>query len=189
LTLKNGATMCEEGDAGRGMLWMARSLEKCPDTAPELQRRIETALASAGATVHTLETVFPSAGQTVATFSPDGKTLLFGGGKEAWLVDLATRQRRGTRSADIRPLSGGDFSPDSTHFVTSTMGGVVRIGAVATGEDIGPAILHNGTAKSVAFSRDGKSVLVAAQFGLSLQSYDVATRQPASRFSSATGGN
>src|SRR5262249_14875231 len=37
LTLRNGVGLSEEGDAGRGVLWMARSLAMCPDSAPTVQ--------------------------------------------------------------------------------------------------------------------------------------------------------
>ncbi len=178
LTFQKGTAFSNEGDAGRGMLWMARGLDICPESASNLERAIRSALASAAATVHTLESVFLVSGQGVlATFSPDGKTLLFGG-KGASLIDAATGQPRGVFQNSVRPVSGGDFSPDGGLFVTSTMGGVIRVADATSGEDIGPTITHRGTVKSVVFSPDGKTLLAAAQFGLSLQCYDVGTRRP-----------
>ena len=94
LLFKNGVALCEEGEAGRGMLWMARSLARSPDSAAGLQRTVRTALPSAAATVHALEAVFSFPNQTIVTaFSPDGKTL-FLGGKNARLVDVDTGRPR-----------------------------------------------------------------------------------------------
>jgi WD40 repeat protein len=182
LLFQDGAALCEGGDAGRGVLRMARGLATCPASAPDLARAIRTGLSSNALRLHTLEAVFgfPSA-QVLVAFSPDGKALLFGGGKLTRRVDVATGRPRGPDQASDRPVSGGGFSPDGKLFVTSTMGGTVRVADTATGDDVGPPILVKATVKSVTFSPDGKSLLVAAQFGETkesmLRSYDVATRQ------------
>ncbi len=178
LILRKGAALCEAGDAGRGVLWMARGLEVCPDSAPDARRSIRAALSSAVATLHTLEAVYsyPDA-NGIAAFSPDGKTLLLGL-KEAVLVDMATGQRRFDPQPAESYISGGAFSPDGTLFVTATQAGLIRAASVATGEDVGPPMHHKGTIKSVVFSPDGKTLLVAAQSGTALQCYDLATRQP-----------
>jgi eukaryotic-like serine/threonine-protein kinase len=183
LLFQDGAALGEGGDAGRGVLWMARSLATCPESAPDLQRAIRTGLSSNATRLHTLEAVFafPSA-QILVAFSPDGKTLLFGGGKLTRRVEVATGRPRGPDQASDRPVSGGGFSPDGKLFVTSTMGGTVRVADTATGDDVGAAINVKATVKSVTFSPDGESLLVAAQFGgateTMLRRYDVATRQP-----------
>ena len=44
MTLKTGVSLYEQGDGGRGMLWMSRSLAICPASEPNLQRAIRTAL-------------------------------------------------------------------------------------------------------------------------------------------------
>jgi WD40 repeat protein/tRNA A-37 threonylcarbamoyl transferase component Bud32 len=180
MIFRKGADLCEEGDAGRGILWMAHSLSVCPESAHDLDRTIRTGLSSAAVKLHTLESVHASPTPIVAAaFSPDGKTVLVGG-KDAYLLETGTWKRRGDAQAAVREISGGAFSPDGKLFVTSTMGGIVRVGDGTTGKDVGPAIHHPGTAKSVVFSPDGKTILVGAQFGVTLQGYDVKTRQPIS---------
>ena len=75
-------------------------------------------------------------------------------------------------------MSGGAFRSDGKLFVTSDMGGAIRFADASTGEAVGSAVRHSGVVKSVAFSPDGKTVVVAAQFGVSLQCYDVDSRRP-----------
>jgi WD40 repeat protein len=195
----DGVTLCEQGEGGRGLLLLALSLENCPDSAPALQRAIRTALASAATRLHTLEAAFPSPAPTIVTaISPDGKHAVLGG-RNTFLVDLDSGERRFVQvSLDDNEISGAAFSPGNGKlFATSTMrsgkdkkgGGVVRIADTATGEAVGDPFIHpDGTVKSVAFSPDGKTLLVGAhpdkkplagaQPGTSLQCYAVATRQP-----------
>jgi WD40 repeat protein/serine/threonine protein kinase len=181
LLCHDGAARCEDGDAGRGMLRMAQGLATCPDSAPDLRRAIRTALSSYALRLHTLEAVFPlPTVQILVAFSPDGKTLLFGGDQIARRLDVASGRPLGRDQTHDRPVSGGGFSPDGKLFVTSTMGGTVRVADAATGDDVGAAINVEATVKSVTFSPDGKSLLVAAQFGATtLRCYDLATRRPA----------
>jgi WD40 repeat protein len=186
LLLKNGATLAVEGEAGRGILWMARSLDQCPNSAPDLNRAIRMALASAAAKLHTLQSAFPAPAPTiVSAISPDGKTVLLGG-KNTYVVEVDSGKLRFIQDSESE-VSGGAFSPgDGKLFATSTMrsgkdrreGGLVRVGDSITGADIGRPIVHPVTVKCVVFSPDGKKLLVAAQSGKSLQCYDLATREP-----------
>src|SRR5262249_5921583 len=133
LIFEKGAALCEQGDAGRGLLLLARSLEKCPASAvgnalrgvPErhgwrsLQRAIRVALPSAALKLHALERVFPFPTHNLAVaFSPDGNALLLGGGKEAWLVDVATGRRLATLRPSGRDIYGAAFRPDGKLLAT-----------------------------------------------------------------------
>src|SRR5205823_4088590 len=95
MIFRKGADLCEEGDAGRGILWMVHSLSVCPDSAPDVERGIRTGLSSAAAKLHTLEAVHTVPPPIIAAaFTPDGETILIGA-KDAFLLDAATLRRRG----------------------------------------------------------------------------------------------
>jgi WD40 repeat protein len=179
LIFKNGAALCEQGDAGRGFLLLAHALEKCPASASDLERAIRTALPSAAVRLHTLERVFPFPDHNLAVaFSPDGQSLLLGGGKEAWVVDVTTGRRRATLGVSARDIYAGAFHPDGKLLATVSDGGLIRFADPATGQVIGPGITHKGAAKSVVFSPDGDTVLVSAQLGEVLRCYSVSSRRP-----------
>jgi len=179
LTLKHGMALCDEGDAGRGLLQMARSLALCPEDAPDLRRRICTALPSAAADLHTLEAVLAHPDPTTAVaFSPDGKTLLIGGNHPC-LLDVSTGRPCAGRTLSAREVAAAVFAADGKLFATGSLNGYVQLTEAAGGTDLAPLIKHAGTVKSVAFSPDGKKLLVAAQSGTPLSCYDVDTRQPA----------
>jgi WD40 repeat protein/serine/threonine protein kinase len=182
LTLKHGMALCDEGDAGRGLLQMAHSLAICPDDAPDLQRRIRTALPSAAADLHTLEAVFSYASPTATVaVSPDGNTVLIGG-NDPCLLDMSTGQPCAGRRITMPKVSATAFAPDGKLFAAGSLTGAVRLTDAASGADLEPLITHPGTVKSIAFSPDGKRLLVAAQSGQPgtyLRCYDVGTRRPA----------
>src|SRR5262249_29989856 len=144
----------------------------------DLQRAIRTALASAAAKLHSLEDVYSLRYDTLVTvFSPDGKTLL-AGGKDVYLFDVTSKRSRLILKDAPSNVSWGAFSPDGRRFAICTNGSVIHVAETATGLDIGAPLEHKGTVKTVAFSPDGKSLLVAARFGVPLQCYDVETGQP-----------
>jgi WD40 repeat protein len=136
-------------------------------------------LASAVAQLHTLENVFDFPNQTnAAAFSPDGKTLLLGG-QNASLIDMVRRQQRcAIKISDRHGVNCAAFHPDGNLFAISTIGGLVRFAETSTGQTRGPDITHNGTSRWLAFSPDGKTLLVAARDGVALQCYDVESHQP-----------
>jgi WD40 repeat protein/serine/threonine protein kinase len=178
LLFKNAVALCEAGEAGRGLLAMARSLETAPDSSPDLQRAIRAGMAAEVSTLHTLEAILthPSA-LPVAAFSPDGRSLLLAG-QNAQLFDVATRSHRGPPQKSDSSVAAGAFSPDGKLFMTATFGGVIRIADADTAEDVGTPILHNGHVKAAIFRPDGKVLLVGAVDGVRLQCYGVDSREP-----------
>ncbi len=180
LTLKNGAALCDDGDSSRGLLVMAHALTLCPDSATALQRLIRSSLAASTATLHRLEAQYAAPSATpAAAISPDGRTLLLAG-RESYLVDLETGALRGLdRAADnaFAEFSGAAFSPDGLLYATSRMSGLIRVAETATGKTVGPLIHHGGTVKSVMFSPDGKTLLVAAQSGPAVRCYNMANHE------------
>ncbi len=175
MTLRSGISHSEEGDGGRGILWMTRSLEVCPGSAPDLEHSIRTAIGATAPSLLELESLFSYPSPTnIVVFSPDGKSLLFGG-KQPCLIDVATGAPRAGVTISAHGVSGAAFSPDGKRFATAAQKGLISIAHAATGEDLGAAVSQGGTVKSVVFSPDGTSLLVAAQFEGSLRRYDVAT--------------
>src|SRR5262249_26354808 len=67
LLLRNGANLADEAEVGRGILWMSKSLQQCPRSAPDLEAGIRTALALAAARLHRLDAVFPAPAPTIVS--------------------------------------------------------------------------------------------------------------------------
>jgi WD40 repeat protein len=114
LALERGLAQCERGEAGRGLLWLARALRLAPDDG--LRRACRAQLAAWRGQVAALRAVLPHEGPVVAAaFSPDGKTILTGSELNARLWDAATGEpiRTFDRHGAINALS---FSPDGRFF-------------------------------------------------------------------------
>src|SRR5262249_24374389 len=74
LAMERGLFLCEQGEAARGMLWLAHSLEIVPASARDLEREIRMNLAGWQHQMHHLraQLIHPLPIRTVAV-SPDGK--------------------------------------------------------------------------------------------------------------------
>ncbi len=190
LNLRASEALCEEGEAGRGILLMSQILGRCPQSATSLRQSNRIAITAAATKLHTLETVFECPRQTtIAAFSPDGKTILFGGEQETRLIHFDKPMAYDTGRIDSlseevdHTISSGAFSPDGMAFVTSTMSsrlkkGIIRFRETASGKEFGDRIVHTGTIKSVVFDPDGKKLLVGANGGDALKYYGMESRKP-----------
>ena len=80
LALERGLSLCQQGNTGQGLIWMARSLELAPEDDPDLERDIRSNIARWRTSLHRLQAVWhtPCPLQTLAV-SPDGKLFLTGG--------------------------------------------------------------------------------------------------------------
>jgi WD40 repeat protein len=107
-------------------------------------------------------------------FSPDGKTLVSGGGENNlrfW--DVASRQER---LPQIPEAHNGyprcaQFSPDGRWLATGGYDGVAKLWKFANGKVVDPArpiVLrgHQATVRSVAFTPDGRTLVSAGEGGL-----------------------
>jgi WD40 repeat protein len=200
LAVERGAGMCQTGDYRGGMLWFARALEFAPPDDAHLQWLIRTNLASWQPYVLPIAAYWEAPreeGATVA-FSPDGKTVLTGGGTaepgqyRVQLRDAATGTPRG---GPLALTLGGTlncvaFSPDGKTFLTGVgpnfgareIWGRVQLWDAATGKPVGRPLNHDYPVLAVAFSRDGKVVAAGGgdesrEIG-AVRLWDAATGQP-----------
>jgi len=160
---------CEDGDVGRGLLWLAQSAQLVPDDDPDLQRAIRTNLAGWQGQVHPLQALLGHSSRILAAgWSPDGRLILTAGAdREARLWDAATGQAWG-RTLNLPPgFTAATFSPDGAMILTVT-GRQVRLWKTASGE---PAVREgldlgkDGELLSSAFSPDGHRLWTAARRG------------------------
>jgi WD40 repeat protein len=173
------------------------------------QYGLDTNEGDVAATLRTLGKVgsrpFWSATPTVysVAFSPGGKTLASGsqdGTVRLWNV-AAHRETGGPLTGHTGQVGSVAFSPDGKTLASGSQDGTVRLWNVATGKQIGSSLggggvvnmrqsvsLDLGPVSSVAFSRDGKTLAAASEYG-TMQLWDVPTRRPIGRVAQAAPGN
>jgi len=160
---------CDDGDVGRGLLWLAQSVRMVPGDDPDLERSIRTNLAGWQGQVHPLQAILEHSSRVLAAgWSPDGRLILTAGAdKEARLWDAATGQAWGRTLRFPRAATTASFSPDGAMILT-VGGQEVRLWKTAGGE---PALTESldlgkdAELLSHAFSRDGRLLWTAARRG------------------------
>jgi len=178
--LEKGQTLCEQGDVARGMLWVARSLETAPTSAPDLQRAIRANLGawsppSAGLRASlTLQN-----GVSFVAFSADGKTIMAEEGTQTalfWETDNLQpigKVGHSHQSSGNIPSKTVVLNPDGKTFATEcydvNTGPVAQLWDVATGQVLrrfvhppmasGDKPGGNTCAICLVFSRDGKTLM------------------------------
>src|SRR5262249_45215063 len=124
LALRRGLQLCEEGDEGQGVLWLASGLEIAPADATGLQRALRGNLAGWGPRLHALQAVFAHPGAvTQVAFSPDGRTVLTAcNDRTARLWDVATGQLlQELKHPNLIQVAG--FGPDGRTVLTGCTDG------------------------------------------------------------------
>ncbi len=171
LALDRGRGLCDQGEARRGLLWMAQALRLAPDEAEDLRAQIRLNLRNWYSMIGPLRQVLPQRGAVVGVaFSRDGKSLTAFSGEAIERWDVLTGKPAGATIRLDPPVGAAAMSRDGTMAVTGTpmplfgngFHGEARLWHLnrddPVGARLGPKVHGVG---SVAFSPDGKSVATA----------------------------
>ena len=161
LIIGQGLALCEQGDAARGIHWLAHGLDLAPT---ELRRDIRVNLTAWSPHVHPLRAVFPHRKMiSVVAYSPDGKLVVTGSfDNSARLWDAATGRPRGEPMRHAGRVRAVAFRGDSGAVLTGGDDGVAQLWDTATGRPLGPPLRHGGPVRAVAFSPDGTLALTGS---------------------------
>ena len=179
LALERGLSLCQQGNTGQGLIWMARSLELAPEGDPDLERDIRSNVARWRTSLHRLQAVWhtPCPLEALAV-GPDGKLLLTGGTDgipRFW--SMATGRLLHELPHHQDGVWAGVFSPDGKTVLTGGDGFKAHLWDVASGKPLGPPLAHQGVVRAVAFSPDGKTILTGSEDGTA-RVWDAAVHAP-----------
>jgi hypothetical protein len=145
LSMETGLTFCEKGEVGRGLLWLARSLQDVPPDRQDLRQALQANLAAWQRQVRPLRLMIGHPTDMYlhrAVWGPDGCTILGayqsadGRKSEARIWDAATG-RPGAVFPHSSPVSTVAFSSDGKTILTGCQDGTVRRADPATGRFLG----------------------------------------------------
>jgi WD40 repeat protein/tRNA A-37 threonylcarbamoyl transferase component Bud32 len=166
LAVDRGLQFCEEGDVGRGLLHLARTLDWAGAEQDDWQHVLRTNLNAWAQSLCPLRECFPHKGCVLAAaWSPDGRFILTGcADRKALVWDAATGKPVGGPLAHPARVNAVAVSPDGSKLVTATGDPGSSTGAAwlwdrATRRLVGPPLEHPGAVWAVAFSPDGRTVV------------------------------
>jgi WD40 repeat protein len=168
LALDRGLALCEQGEVGRGMLWLVRSLELVPDNATELQRVIRIDLGGRRSQLRAQRHQFRGGDLAWRVgFHPDGKLVLtafLDGSVQLW--NAATGEPHGQVMKHGKEVESFAFSPDGKLLATASRDLTVRLWDTATCKQVSEPLRHPEPVSALTFSPDNKTLLTACDDGV-----------------------
>jgi WD40 repeat protein len=163
--LDHGLSLCDRGEIGVGLLWLARALEQAPAGATALRSTMRTQLAAWGAQVVPLKACFDLPEHVrAAALSPDGKTV-WAGAQDRLLYrgDVATRRLLEPPIRTEEALNKVIWGPNGKVVLTIGHSGKAQLWDAATAKPLGPPLAHR--ACSAAWGPDGRLLVTGGEDG------------------------
>jgi WD40 repeat protein len=160
LALERGRHLAQQGEGGRGLLWLVRSLERATEAAdPDLPRVIRTNIAAVSRRLHTLRQVLQGRSPAVrCVFTPNGTKVWVCGfaRNELRLWDLATGRPERELPVEDEVLALA-VSPDGT-LLLSGCRHQSQLWDTRSCRPHGPPLQHSSEPRIAAFRPDGQVV-------------------------------
>jgi hypothetical protein len=162
--LDKGLLLCERGDVGQGILWLARSLEMAPADAPTLQFVVRMNLAAWRRQLVPLKALVVNRAPELSGFQfpvldPKGASFLMCEGRQARLRSMTTGEAFGLPLLHESEVITAAFSPDGSLVATGAMDGTIQLWNSSTGKPMGAPIHSSQPVYFVALSRDRRTIL------------------------------
>ncbi|MHC4538323.1 MAG: protein kinase domain-containing protein [Planctomycetota bacterium] len=159
--------LCEQGEVGRGMLWLADSLKITPDGYSDLDRAIRTSLAAWYGQLHSLRLVAQYEDRIPAVaLSPDGSRILTAcQDGSIRICDSSTGQPIGEPLQHGRKVKVVAISPDGKQIATTRgTDGLVRLWDGVKLEPVGEPVQHE-KCRHIVFSADSSRLFTGGTDG------------------------
>jgi WD40 repeat protein len=167
LLLERGVSLCEAGEYGPGLLWLARTLDAAPANDSALKRSARLLMAGWGRQLRLPLAVYPHDDEVnAAALSNDGVFIAAAVGKLVYLRSTDRAKNCGPPLVHGGSVTHVGFSPDGGTLLTASADGAVRLWSVPSGLPRCDPVRHDGPVSSVAFSADGKVILSSGNDGL-----------------------
>jgi hypothetical protein len=179
LTLDEALRWCERGQANRGLVLLAHSLQMLGPEDDDLDLAIRMNLSAWSRQVSTLRAaITQEEEQGVAALSPDGQTILTGHPDHtARLWSSATGQPLGPPLPHPSRVLRAVFRQDGKVVSVGCEDGSTQLWEVATGQRLGPTLHHPGPIRYLALSPDGR-IAVTGCFDAMVQLWSLPSGQP-----------